>query len=245
MRLCPPANGLASSPFAKVCNLVNARGEVLALQTTAVPLGPLSWQVPTLPPVSTHAAVKIEAKHGLLRLGTAVFNWQGSQLWAAKPAWQQLKGRTFQSPSLTFPPLLQTRWQQYLAALAVQNEAEMMKTAVALAGMGTGLTPSGDDLLVGSFYALWAGDVSPNLLARLGMAAAEKTSTLSASFLRAAAAGEAVAPWHALVAGLPNAVDQITAVGHHSGRESWFSFCETHTVLAKMSWSNSNIRGQP
>jgi len=93
-----------------------------------------------------------------------------------------------------------------------------------LIGLGPGLTPSGDDFLVGALAALDALDQT-NMHAALGRAidaAAGRTSPLSASFVRAAAAGQVGEDLHAIVAALigGNAHAAIAAaerIGHASG----------------------------
>lgn len=67
---------------------------------------------------------------------------------------------------------------------------------VRLAGRGPGLTPLGDDILIGyvGAAALAGLDVS-----RLAEQAARRTSALSATLLRRAAAGELPEPAHALL----------------------------------------------
>ena len=70
-----------------------------------------------------------------------------------------------------------------------------------LGGLGGGLTPAGDDFVLGVLLAAWAGLYGPG--AELGCpqiaeAAAQRTTTLSAAYLRAAARGECSAYWHSL-----------------------------------------------
>lgn len=96
--------------------------------------------------------------------------------------------------------------------------------ATRLAGRGWGLTPTGDDLLVGVLYALWVWRPGSTWPALIADSAIPRTTTLSAAFLQAAAAGEATEPWHRLVAGDGQAVAEIRATGHRSGAETWAGF---------------------
>lgn len=107
-----------------------------------------------------------------------------------------------------------------------------------LAGVGGGLTPAGDDFVVGVCLAAWAGlhgAGGPDLCAQVVEAAAPLTTTLSAAYLRAAARGECAAVWHALFAALtqPEAVRQaamqeavgaLLRVGHTSGADGLAGF---------------------
>ncbi len=80
-----------------------------------------------------------------------------------------------------------------------------------LAGLGAGLTPSGDDLLVGVMLWAWLAHPTPAALGReIVAAAAGRTTVLSAAFLRAAARGECSDPWHALLETLATG-QEITA----------------------------------
>ena len=93
-----------------------------------------------------------------------------------------------------------------------------------LIGLGYGLTPSGDDFLVGALAMLDALEQT-NMRAALGravIAAAARTSPLSASFLRAAAAGHVGENLHRMIAAIMTgeadaAVAAATRIGHTSG----------------------------
>jgi hypothetical protein len=108
-----------------------------------------------------------------------------------------------------------------------------------LAGAGGGLTPAGDDFIVGVSLAAWAGLYGaggPDLCALVVAEAAPLTATLSAAYLRAAARGECAAPWHVLFAALaqPEAAGRLAAlgaavgvllrVGHTSGADGLAGF---------------------
>ncbi len=94
-----------------------------------------------------------------------------------------------------------------------------------LIGLGPGLTPSGDDLLIGALALLRAcGEtgVHAALARAITDAPPALTSPLSGSFLRAAAAGHVGAHLHnaatSAVAGeLDAAVASLRGVGHSSG----------------------------
>jgi hypothetical protein len=101
--------------------------------------------------------------------------------------------------------------------------------------LGNGLTPAGDDFLMGAIYALWAlrSPEEAHQLANLTVEmAVPLTTSLSGAWLRAAARGEAAQPWHDLVSGLidgnkatvAGAVDQILAIGHSSGADALAGF---------------------
>jgi len=100
-----------------------------------------------------------------------------------------------------------------------------------LAGLGAGLTPAGDDFLVGGMLALWSGadpSAARPACQTLLDAAGPKTNRLSRAWMRAAAQGEAAEAWHGLVQaviqGQAKAVrragQEIIRQGHTSGADA-------------------------
>jgi hypothetical protein len=98
--------------------------------------------------------------------------------------------------------LIQTGWQErarepiarLLDGLSAGEPSNIQAGAAALAGLGMGLTPSGDDFIIGVMYALWCTSPPEEATARcaeLLQVAADKTNRLSASYLARAACGEA------------------------------------------------------
>jgi hypothetical protein len=111
----------------------------------------------------------------------------------------------------------------------------LAEAARALAGLGTGFTPAGDDFLLGVMYAVWS--TCPPQQARavsdsLAEAAAPHTTRVSAAWLRAGAEGEAGDSWHALVAALlqedwpavETAIAGLARIGHTSGADALAGF---------------------
>lgn len=74
------------------------------------------------------------------------------------------------------------------------------EAASRLAGLGVGLTPSGDDMLTGAMVALTVvrGDAASGLRRAICDAAVPRTTRVSAAYLEAAAGGEAGEAWHRL-----------------------------------------------
>jgi len=125
--------------------------------------------------------------------------------------------------------------QELLPAFAAEDVERMRASARALAGLGSGLTPAGDDFLLGVMHALWATRPEPQALALslvLAEEAAPRTNSLSAAWLRAAAQGEAGEPWHELFAAIvagdteveARAVLRILPTGHSSGADALGGF---------------------
>lgn len=113
------------------------------------------------------------------------------------------------------------------------DTALLQAGAAQLAGLGGGLTPAGDDFLSGAMLWAWLAHPSPRSFCRLLVkAAAPRTTTLSAAFLRAAARGECSAAWHMLLTALSQgthvevatAVQEVLSHGATSGADTLTGF---------------------
>ena len=113
------------------------------------------------------------------------------------------------------------------------DEAQLRTGTAQLAGLGCGLTPSGDDFALGTMLCAWLAHTNPVWYCRLVVeAAAGRTTMLSAAFLGAAASGECGAAWHRLLEALERGSDdQLTAAaaavlsyGHTSGADALAGF---------------------
>lgn len=113
------------------------------------------------------------------------------------------------------------------------DEGALAEGGAALAGLGDGLTPAGDDFLVGFMLWAWLAHPRPQVFCpALCEAAAPRTTTLSAAFLRAAASGQCSAAWHRLLAalaqgraaGIAGAAQEVLAHGASSGQDALIGF---------------------
>ncbi len=109
------------------------------------------------------------------------------------------------------------------------------RAARRLAGLGPGLTPAGDDFLLGAAYALrvlYSAYQADELAVCLSEVAIPRTTMLSAAWLRAAACGEAGERWHGFLdamtqsssGGLIPAVRKLLSGGHTSGADALAGF---------------------
>ena len=217
--------------FDHVINLVDTNGEIISIVQPAVGVGPFSLMVACKRPfpsfISSRAHIQKTAH--TLTIGEWQIDWRPAQLWQARPPWAQLRQQ--QNQWLTFLPEWQTAVAQNQERLTVgsprhfisqlqtaietmrkalaQNGVDEWQTAVAqLAGLGPGLTPAGDDFLLGLLLGLWATrpEVEVAEAAKIVVeTAVPRTTQLSAAWLQAAARGEAWLTWHhfleALLAG--------------------------------------------
>jgi hypothetical protein len=124
------------------------------------------------------------------------------------------------------------RAQAGLAALATWLAAgagDDVPAAVAdILGLGSGLTPAGDDALGGAMIALrqfGVAEIADRLARDVLVLAPDRTSTISLAHLRAAAEGEGASALHqalAAIAGadadsLTDALQRLDRIGHSSG----------------------------
>ena len=267
LALAPAARLL--NVFERACNLVDDRGEVLAVVTSERGLTPFALVVAPVERapfrgLSETSAITVAA--GMLRLGPLTIETSGARLWDPAPDWrlirplfarpgalQDLAARSaglgpagsllelFAPAGLAdaLPPALRHRALDGARVLVSGWQAGSLDTAAdgarRLAGLGGGLTPAGDDFILGTVLGAWAGLYGAGAEAlALGIvdAAAPRTTTLSAAYLRAAGRGECSAYWHALFAALlqpdaasvPTALRALLAVGHTSGADALAGF---------------------
>lgn len=129
---------------------------------------------------------------------------------------------------------------ELMDALAANDHARIVQASARLTGLGHGLTPSGDDFLVGVMAWLWLAGVGQDvILSDVGQDAilsyANQTTLLSAALLRAAGRGEFGAAWHELFAALAaadsasikQATHRILTCGHTSGADALAGFLMT------------------
>ena len=153
-------------------------------------------------------------------------------------------------PDETLPPsstLVAAR--QALGALRAGwdgNPVRLSEGAERMAGLGSGLTPGGDDFLTGVMLWAWLAHPAPVDFCRTAAAAAAgHTTTLSAAFLRAAARGECSFAWHTLLeaasqgadAQVTQAVEDVLAHGATSGADAlggfmWGALLSTPSLAA-------------
>jgi hypothetical protein len=113
--------------------------------------------------------------------------------------------------------------------------------AAGLAGLGTGLTPDGDDFLLGCVLAAWiklTHTSAETFAMQISDAAAKQTTPLSRAWLDAAARGECASAWHLLLENLLGgeedailrSVKEISEQGHTSGASALAGFL---TIMAE------------
>jgi hypothetical protein len=106
---------------------------------------------------------------------------------------------------------------QVAAAVACLDRGDLNGVVDAIAGLGPGLTPAGDDVLAGILL------VACNRHAAIEAADRARTNDIARAFLAWAARGQSIEPVHRLLAGGgPAALADLLGVGHSSGADMAF-----------------------
>jgi hypothetical protein len=244
--------------FAHTGNLVNEAGRLLTLAQAEVGPGPFALTLSPSPAVSCWARLTADCPVVVdgdrLWLGSIQIDTVSACLWSPQPDWASLRS------SRCWTHLYRSLWQhiaadstmeqgmvarmaqplshhlhQLIQAIQAADVPLVASAAGQLAGLGPGLTPAGDDMLMGVLYGLWAtypAERAQALAQVIAAAAAAKTTTLSTAWLQAAAVGEAAAAWHDLVRALAEgretaviqATQRILQTGHTSGYDALTGF---------------------
>ena len=118
----------------------------------------------------------------------------------------------------------------------LRGDEELCRTSARkLAGLGAGLTPDGDDFMMGCILALWgcwAGEGVEQVASWVSLEADLRTTTLAAAWLRAASRGECSERWHDLLQAIlreneekiRSAAQAIIQQGHSSGASALAGF---------------------
>ncbi len=204
------------------CNLLLASGEVLALVHPALGEGP--FHVVLAEPVPFEAVCAQSARGTATReqviVGELQVHLGAARVWDPTPRWPERREALVRGQAILVPLLAGTPSDALVAAvnervreaLAAWRQrgggaAGVGHLAWALAGLGPGLTPAGDDVLLGllaAWHACRAAACMPDATPP-GPAvevAQERTTRLSAAWLRHAAAGRFAAAWHRLARAL-------------------------------------------
>jgi hypothetical protein len=248
--------------FEHACNLINERGEVLSLATPRIGNGPFNLVVEKAVCFLGHIDLQsqISISSNQLCLGDLTFSTGDAKIWNPNPDWKSLhaqKGHI--ADQLTKLSIMNYRLaiansqsliSNLCCAIANADLPSSPKAASQLAGLGIGLTPSGDDFMMGAIYAAWIihpPEVARILAQEVANTAAPLTTSLSAAWLKSAAKGEAGIVWHlfldALVSGdsvqAQKTVKKILAIGETSGADALAGFAGVFAFWME-TWGSSN-----
>lgn len=236
--------------FDSVCNLMNEHRQVLSIVTPEIGDGPFNLVIKENVSFTEHLSFQtsVSISSNKIMIGDLTIHVTDANLWDPRPDWECLHNHrdkiTNQLLRLSVTTD-QSRLPQSLVsslslALANGDLSSALKVTSQLAGLGVGLTPSGDDFLMGAIYAAWIIHplaIASTLAQEITNTAAPLTTSLSAAWLRSAGRGEAGILWHqffeTLVGRIDNptylqeAVDKILSVGETSGADALAGFCST------------------
>jgi hypothetical protein len=232
--------------FDHACNLINERGEVFSVVTPQIGNGPFNLVIETndlfSELLSLESPISISPTH--LTIGSLSIHTAGAELWEPRPDWQLLHSRKddITTQLLKLPvandPFSHSLVSNLSATLATTDTSTAKTIASQLAGLGNGLTPSGDDFIMGALYAAWImhpPDIACTLVQKVAETAAPLTTSLSAAWLRSAGRGEAGILWHDFfkvllsenAVKIQTAMEQILVVGATSGADALSGFIQT------------------
>lgn len=255
--------------FDHACNLINERREVLSIVTPQIGNAPFNLVIEDDVLFSDHLSLEssrsiptgsISISPNQLTLEDLTIHTTGAELWNPRPNWELLHSQKenilsclTQLPITTYLPANhQFSDLQFSNSLVSSLSSSLVnadiptskETASKLAGLGIGLTPAGDDFLMGALYATWIihpHEVASQLALEISEATAPLTTSLSAAWLRSAGKGEAGVLWHNLfnalilpVSSLESPVSQILSVGETSGADALSGFIGTFIFYAEV-----------
>lgn len=244
-----PFDGHIFSAFKRAYNLIDAQDRVIALTSFEMGRGPFSIVVDG---ESFFSALKLKQPVFITPECINIDKWKidltKAEVWEPQITWPteplEISKAIFEilQPYNHWPQLepnspiarqivsrLSQAANQFNQAL-IRNE-NIEAAVMQLVGLGGGLTPAGDDYLVGVMAALrLRGDL--DYLSEIIQTALPRTTSLSGAFLAAAAWGEFMEPWHNLAQALSNsddaafqrAVNRISQFGASSGRDALAGF---------------------
>jgi len=234
--------------FDNACNLVNEHREVLSIVTPQIGNGPFNLVIEDniFFTDSINPKSPVSSSANQLQLGNLITNTVDAKLWSPYPDWQMLHSKREnileQVTSLSianYQPLLPDSLISNLAsAIANADLSASLTAARQLAGLGQGLTPAGDDFMMGALHAAWIihpHAVVESIAREIANTAELLTTSLSAAWLRSAGKGEAGILWHNFFATLlseqtiniQESTNEILAVGETSGADALAGFFGT------------------
>ena len=234
--------------FDHACNLINERREVLSIVTLQIGNGPFNLVIEADVLFSDHLNLEspISNSPNLLNLGDLTIYTGNTELWSPRPDWEILHVRRddvfvllSKLPVINYESPVSLRSVQFsnslASALANADLPASLNATQKLAGLGIGLTPSGDDFIMGAILAAWIihpADIARVLAEEITNTAAPLTTSLSAAWLKSAGKGEAGVLWHNFFNNLISAnqiaiqesMDKILSVGKTSGVDALSGF---------------------
>lgn len=122
--------------------------------------------------------------------------------WVPSPKNHGPPGESCASLSRGLQEQLETESEILFKGIADHDPDMIIESATRLAGLGQGITPDGDDIMLGALLAAWMTEpdtLSTELGEAIVKATADRTTPISLAWLKAAALGECTQHWHSLL----------------------------------------------
>lgn len=264
-----PRHGTVLATFARSCYL-DLEGSIVAVVAEELLNGPLNIVIRTdhtssFEPLAVGSAVtaspeviRVEgwASISLLdatRWDPTIRPWSAGDIARITENLGVLAGRVFAEAPAAGVKQIESALAALRSALSSRTPASVRSAAERLAGLGSGLTPSGDDVLVGALVALAAvpdPDAGDSLRSAIADGTANRTTRISDAYLQAAARGEASQAWHRLLAALAGksteeviaAARGVMAFGETSGVDMLAGFLLAVNALMASTQSTQSTR---
>jgi hypothetical protein len=251
--------------FDDACNLINESRDVLSIVTPRIGNGPFNLVLEEKVLFAEYLDVvsEIAIHEEQIVLGELTIDIANAQLWNPRPDWgvlyagrEDIANRVAKLPMTNDKPNLPDDLLSTLADSIVSADTKSTQAAARqLAGLGQGLTPAGDDFMIGAIYAAWIihpPDVGGELAEGVAKIAAPLTTSLSAAWLRCAGRGEAGILWHEFFdalnhanASLQSPISRLLAVGETSGADALSGFMGTlESYMALLSRKRATSSGE-
>jgi hypothetical protein len=248
--------------FEHACNLLGDDGQIISLVSENTSQAPFNLIVtlPTIRPFIMDGVYRSE--HGQLITPNVVFSLENTLLWDSTVALDKLHNfdrlitlsklllatayDSLAQPYLKLRPvqfaLQQLNLQQMgviidaiLDAIAADDDTELSRWIPQIAGRGMGLTPAGDDWLMGCMLALLLMK-QENRARKIAAWAIPVTTPLSAAWLHKAAECKYSETWHRLLqaetnSAINDAIRVILSQGQTSGADALVGFVQTLEIL--------------
>ena len=231
--------------FDEACNLINGRREILSIVHAEIGNGPfnLVLKEPVLFTKHLDVESKMSIQETQILLGDLTISLTGARMWNPIPRWDELRKQ--KDEIVRRLALLQLdnenesilQFSNSLTDAIINIDIPAIKNISSkLAGLGIGLTPAGDDFLMGAMYAAWMihqQDAAKMITEEIANVAVPLTTSLSGAWLRSAAKGEAGELWHEFFTALIEdkniylPMSKILSVGETSGSDALAGFLET------------------
>lgn len=250
--------------FDRACNLIDSAARVVSLVTPEIGNGPFNLVVPAVQfsdLITPSSAIRCGP--GVFTAGDLTIHTGTASIWPSRipngsrvtteciptllmvlrelPVLGSLAGLVVDLPepdSALERHMLRNaadHIEQFIAGLLAFDRQLCAEGAMGLAGLGGGLTPAGDDWIVGALIAAHVGDFDSDVVALAKWTAeraAQATTPLSAAWLRAVSQRRFSAHWHSLLDAIEqtdeslihSAAVTIAREGHTSGCDALAGF---------------------